>query len=138
MNARLPDLALTDERLREWGYFFRDRKRLEHCRSIEHRFRAASDDFSLEGWGDEETPPSVQPARSYSLVRALQTHDAVQALKGVQKWAITYHFAYPWLPRFMVLRSMRKWAGARMNWKQYEEQLDIGRCRVHTLISCCG
>ncbi len=136
MNSRLPDLDLTDERLREWAYFFRDRRQLERCRSIESRFRASSDDFAVEGWGDMESAPSVRPARSYQLLRALETHDAVQGLEKLYKWSVTFGFAYPYLPRFLVLRLIRKYTGRRLTWNGYLEALDIGRFRVHTSISC--
>lgn len=132
---RSPDLDLTDELLREWGHFFRDRRQFERCRSIEHRFRATSEDFGPDGWGDEEAAPKTQPRGSYSLRRALQTHDALQLLKPIQKWAVTYAFAYPGLPKFVVLRCMRKWTGRRLNWQGYLEQLDLGRFRVHGAIA---
>lgn len=131
---RHPDLDLVDELLREWGYFFRDRRRLEHCRSIEHRFRATSDDFGADGWGDMESAPRNAPRASYALQRALETHEAVQQLAPLNKWAITYNFAYPSLPKFIVLRSMKKWTGRRLNWQGFLEALDIGRFRVHTTI----
>lgn len=134
---RHPNLALVDELLREWAWFFRDRRHLEHCRSIEHRFRATSDDFGTNGWGDLESAPRTAHSASLSLMRALQTHDAVQLLHPLNKWAVTYHFAYPSLPKFIVLRSMKKWTGRRLNWKSFLEALDIGRFRVHTTI-CSG
>jgi hypothetical protein len=132
LTARLPDLEDTDELLREWGYYFRDRKFREHCRSIEHRFRRSSDDADPEGWGDEEAAPKMQPARSYMLSRAISTHEVIMALDRIYKWAITYHYCYPGLPKFVVLRCMRKYTGRRLTWKAYEEALDIGRYRVRT------
>lgn len=132
---RGPDLESTDERLREWAFFFRDRRQFEHCRSIEHRFKATSDDFGPDGWGDEESAPRIKPKASYSLQRALSTHEVVQALRSIEKWAITYAFAYPGLPKFVVLRAMRKWTGRRLNWNAYLDLLDMGRFRVHSGIS---
>jgi len=128
------DLESVDERLREWAYFFRDRRQLNHCRSIEHRFRPHSDDFAAEGWGDMESAPQVNPGRSYAVLRALQTHDAIGQLPLVNKWAITYGFCYPYLPKFVVLRAMKKFTGRRINWKAFTEALDVGRCRVHTTV----
>lgn len=127
-----PDL---DERLWEWGYFFRDRKRLEQCRSIEHRFQPHSEDFAAEGWGDEEAAPSVQPARSYRLPRAIETHDVIQQLDRKYKWVLTYGYCYPSLPRFVVLRALKKFTGSRLTWKSYLETLDIGRMRVYAMLS---
>ena len=128
------NLEMVDELLREWGYFFRDRHQLNRCRSIEHRFQATSDDFSKEGWGDMESAPSVRPSRLYAVRRALDTHEAVQQLQPVQKWALTYAFCFPGLPKFVVLRLMKKWTGRRFNWKAYLEQLDIGRVRVYCFL----
>lgn len=133
---RFPDLDSTDERLHEWAFFFRDRRQLNHCRSIEYRYRRSSDDADPDGWGDMETVPTAKPERSYRLLRALETHDAIQDLNLIYKWAVTYGFAYPYLPKFVVLRCMRKWTGRRLSWKSYLEALDIGRFRVHTAISC--
>lgn len=79
-----------------------------------------------------EAAPRTQPARSYSLLRALQTHDAIQELDKQYKWALTYGFAYPSLPKFLVIRLMKKYTGRRLNWQSYLELLDIGRMRVHT------
>lgn len=131
---RGPDLYLVDEALKEWGFFFRDRRRLEHCRSIEHRFRATSDDFGPSGWGDEEAAPKTSPARSWRILEALKTHDQVMALPKVNKWAITYAYCYPSLGTGLTLRMMKKWTGKRMNWKAYLEQLDIGRFRVYAAL----
>lgn len=133
---RSPDLEQTDDRLREWAYHFRDRKKLEHCRSIEHRFRAQSEDFAREGWGDMEAAPSVRLGRSYSVLRAIETHEAIQELDRIYRWALTYSYCYPSLPRFVVLRCMRKFTGRRLNWRGYEEALDIARFRLHTTIGC--
>ena len=124
----------TDELLREWAHFFRDLKRLEHCRSIEHRFRARSEDYAAEGWGDAEAAPRALPARSYSLRSALKTHDAINQLERLYKWALTYGYCYPGLPKFVVLRCMKKYTGRRLNWAGYMDTLDIGRIRVHTTI----
>jgi hypothetical protein len=133
---RHPDLDSTDERLREWAHFYRDRRNFGHCRSIEHRFRATSDDFAAEGWGDAESAPSARPARSYSVLRAGQTQDAIQELDRIYRWALTYGYCYSHLPRFVVLRCMRKYTGRRLNWQAYLELLDIARFRIHTTISC--
>jgi hypothetical protein len=123
----------VDELLREWAHFFRDRKNLESCRSIEHRYKPHSDDYATEGWGDMEAAPQTTK-RSYALLRALETHEAVMQLPKTQKWALTYHFCYPHLPRGMVLRVMKKWIGRHISWKTFQEQVEIGRCRVCVLV----
>ena len=135
MTARLPDLETTDERLREWGHFFRDHKFREHCRSIERRFRAQSEDYAREGWGDDEAAPSIKPGASYTLRSALLTHEAICQLDRIYKWALTYGYCYPSLPKFVVLRCMKKYTGRRLNWKAYLDVLDIARVRVRCTIS---
>ena len=127
------DLSEIDELLREWAYFFRDRRRLESCRSIEHRFKAHSDDFASEGWGDVEAPPP-EKKRIYILARAIQTHEALMQLPKMQKWALTYAYCYPTLPRGLVLRVMRKWVGKSVSWKVYLEQVEVGRFRVYACL----
>jgi hypothetical protein len=37
------------------------------------------------------------------------------------------------LPKYVVLRLVKKYTGHRLNWKAYLELLDIGRMRVWTL-----
>lgn len=125
------DLSEIDELLREWAFFFRDRRRLESCRSIEHRFRPHSEDYAKEGWGDTP-PPEKKP--SYILTRALKTHEALMKLPKVQKWALTYSYCYPGLPRGLVLRVLKKWTGKPLTWKVYVEQVDIGRFRLYAWI----
>ena len=136
MNARWIDLGETDERLREWAYIFRDRRSLNRCLSLESRFRASSEDFAREGWGDMEAAPSVSPGRSYSILRAESTEDEIQKLDRVYRWAITYAYCYPGLPRFVVLRCMKKFTGRKLNWKAFVEVLDIGRMRLHATTRC--
>lgn len=123
------NLSEIDELLREWGYFFRDRRRLERCRSMEHKFRPHSEDFAKEGWGDMEASNDRRPA--YLLSRALKTHEALMKLPKIQKWAITYYYCYPGLPKGMVLRVLRKWVGRPVTWKLYVENVDIGRFKVY-------
>lgn len=122
----------VDERLREWAFYFRDRKSFESCKSIEHRYKPHSDDYAVEGWGDVETSP-VPAKPAYQLLRALQTHEAIQKLQLVQRWAITYAFCYPSLPRFVVLRCMKKYVGRRLGWQAFMEQVDIGRMRLYAV-----
>lgn len=133
---RGPDLYLADQALREWAFFFRDRRRFEHCRSIEHRYRRIQGDADPDGWGDVEAAPKTSPGASYRLQEAILTHDHVMSLPKLNKWAITFAYCYPNLERALVLRMMKKWTGRRLNWKTYLEALNIGLYRVHTAISC--
>lgn len=123
-----------DERLWEWAWYFRDRQKLSQCKSIEHRFQATSDDFAAEGWGDTETAPKVRSTALYSVPRAIQTHEAIQQLDRIYKWALTYGYCYPGLPRFVVLKALRKFTGRRLSWNAYLDTLDIGRMRVYSLL----
>ena len=136
MTARLPDLEGTDELLWEWAHFFRDHRLREHCRSIEHRFKASSDDFGPDGWGDEESVPSVRLPASWGLRRAIQTHEAIQQLDRIYKWALTYAYCYPGLPKFVVLRCMKKYTGRRLAWKAFLDVLDVARYRVRMHTYC--
>lgn len=129
MKRNLPEI---DERLIEWAFYFRDRRRKESCRSIEHRYRPTSEDFAREGWGDPDAVRIVKP--NFILMRALQTHEAVMQLEKVQKWSITYTYCYPGLPRGMVLRVMKKWVGRPVSWKVFVEQVEIGKYRVAAII----
>ena len=123
----------VDERLWEWAYFFKDRKRLQSCKSIEHRYRRQSGDADPEGWG-EPVSPKTQPARSYRLLRALETHEVIQGLERKYKWALTYGYCYPSLPRYLILRLVKKYTSHRLTWKSYLETLDVGRMRVYFLL----
>ena len=127
------DLPEIDERLKEWAFFFRDRRRREHCFSIEHRYRPSSEDYAREGWGDPDAAPHSKP--TFILLRALQTHEAVMQLVKVQKWGITYTYCYPGLPRGMVLRVMKKWVGRPVTWKLFVEQVEIGKYRVAAILA---
>ena len=127
------DLPEIEERLREWGWFMRDRRRLESCRSIEHRYRPIAEDFADEGWGDPDAAPKSKP--NFVLLRALETHDAVMQLQKIQKWSITYAYCYPALPRGMVLRCMKKCVGKPVTWKVFVEQVEIGKYRVAAILA---
>jgi hypothetical protein len=129
---RHPDIDSTDELLWEWGAYFRDRRQFERCRSIESRFNAYDPEVRDEGWG-EPGPPLLRPPMN--VRRVLKTHDAVQQLPVVNKWALTYGYAYPYLPKFVVLRAMRKYTGRRLAWQAFMDALDVARFRVHTTIS---
>jgi len=130
---KLPIPEEVDERLREWAYFFRDRRRLETCKSIEHRYRRSSDDADPDGWGDMESAPQTSPAPSYRLLRALDTHEVIQGMEKKYKWALTYGYCYPSLPKHLVTRLMKKYTGLRLTWTAYLEVLDIARMRVYAL-----
>lgn len=128
------DLPEIEDRLREWAAYFKDRRRLDRCKSIEHRFTPHGEDFAKEGWGDDEAAPT--PARKpLNVIRAIQTHDAVMQLPHLQKWSITYAYCYPALPRGMVLRCLKKWLGKPVSWKVFVEQVEVGKYRVAAILA---
>lgn len=120
-----------DERLRDWGAYFRDRRRYMRCGSLEGRYvrRAGEDDG--EGWGDVESAPEAIRARPRDwILRAIETNEAIMQLQLVQRWAVSYAYAYPGLPKFVVLRALKKFTKRHLTWKEYMDQVDIGRFRV--------
>lgn len=120
----------VDERLWEWGRYFRDRGRFETCGSAEKYFRAQSEDFAAEGWGEMEKAVPVRGTRPGHVLEAIRTNEVIMRLAPAQKWGLTYHFCYAGLPRFVILRCLKKWTKRRLTWKQYLEQIDLGRMRV--------
>ena len=117
-----------DERLKEWARHFRDRRRLERCRSIEGRFNPHAPGSWDAGWGDPEAVPSYLPP--IVLPRVLRTHACVQSLHKPGKWAITLGFCYPGLQRYQVLKILKKYTGRRFTWKSYLNELEMARLRV--------
>jgi hypothetical protein len=125
----------VDERLREWADYHRDRRRFMRCGSLEGRYKrvAGEDD---EGWGEIESAPQATRARPRDwILRAIETNEALMKLQIVQRWALTYAYAYPGLPRFVVLRALKKFTRRHITWRQYLDQVDIGRIRLCTFIA---
>lgn len=125
----------VDERLWNWARYFRDRTNWGSCASAEKKFKAHSTDFAAEGWGEPVPPQQMPQVRSNAILEAAQTNDVVMQLNTLQKWSLTYFFCYPSLPRFVVLKALRKFSGRRLNWKQYLEQVDLGRLRVAACVT---
>lgn len=125
-QTQLP--AELDERLNEWGRYFKDRHRYSRCASIEGRFNPHAPGCWDSGWGDPGAPSAILP--EIKLPRVLQTHECVMALQTQYKWAITYAFCYPSLEKWMVLKFLKKYTGRRFSWNAYLETLEIGRVRT--------
>lgn len=121
-----------DERLWEWGTYFRDYRPTGRCASLEGRYQRHSDDLSEEVSEEVREAPKRPRARNWVL-RAIQTHEAIQQLDRKYKWALTYAFCYPGLPKFVVLRCMKKYTGRRYAWQAFLELVDIARMRVWTM-----
>lgn len=101
--------------------------------SLEGRYQRHSDDMGEEGVS-EETREAPKPPRPRDWVlQALATHEVIQTLDRKYRWALTYAYCYPSLPKHLVLRLMKKYTGRYMAWKAYLELVDIARIRVYTL-----
>ena len=121
-----------DERLWEWADYFRDYRPRGKCASLEGRYKRHSDDLSGDVSEEvRETPKAPRPLNWVLL--AISTHEAIAQLDRQYKWALTYAYCYPSLPKFVVLRLMKKYTGRRLAWGRYLEIVDIGRMRVWTL-----
>lgn len=135
------DLPETEERLRLWGSYYRDRYRWNKTLSIEGNFQPGSDDYIREGWGDPEKAPNPPPKKRNWILDAHAVQDAVTRISRIEDgrllaWALTYHYAYPFLPKGLVLRVMRKHnGGRRMNWQTFELWVERGVYRVAALLA---
>ena len=134
MNSRIDLLPQElEDRLIEWARWFKDRPNQQMCKSLESFFNPHAPGAWDSGWGDPGAPRSVLPP--VDVPRACRTNDAIVGLGGdslgkVYKWCITYHYCFPGLERWRVLKSIKKYSGRRLNWKEYGEYLDIARVRV--------
>jgi hypothetical protein len=117
----------ADVLLREWAFYFRDRRgQRGTCWSLEGKYRKRGDEIGEDAW---DSAPR-DPAPETSLLRALATHEVVKAMPLRSKWSVTYHFCYPHLERWQVLMFLKRWLGYRVSWKEHEEAVDFGRIRV--------
>ena len=123
----------VDERLKEWARAFRDRRRLERCKSLEGRFNRFMPGARDEAWGDPGPPEAPLPP--LLMPRVLRTHECVQSLQKSQKWAVTFGYCYPGLDRYRVLKALKKYVGRRFTWNAYLDELDIARVRVWACLS---
>lgn len=134
LNLCPPEL---EDRLIEWSRHFKDRHKYSRCASLEGGFNHHAPGAWDSGWGDPGAPTAPLPA--ILVPRAIQTHEAVMGLGNdstgkVYKWAITYHYCFPGLERWRILKAIRKYSGRRMSWDKYSEALDIARIRVWTML----
>lgn len=133
-SFKLPEEC--DERLREWADYHRDRRRWLRCGSLEGRYKRMAGEDEGEGWGDIESAPEAVRARPRDwILRAIETNAAIMQLQLVQRWAVTYAYAYPSLPKFVVLRALKKFTRRQITWKQYLDQVDIARLRLWAHLS---
>lgn len=104
--------------LREWAYYFRDRRR---------RLRTGS----AEGaWRSPQCWYPVAPKPDYSLLRAIQTWSILRGLPVMNYRALTWRFCYPQLPLGIPLRALSRRAGYRINQREYENLVTLGEIRV--------
>ena len=123
----------VDENLRLWATYFRDYRPTGRCMSLEGRYQRHSDDLAEEGVSEEAREAPKPPKPRDWVLRALETHEAIQQLERQYRWALTYAFCYPSLPKHLVLRLMRKYTGRTYGWGKFQDLVDIGRMRVWTL-----
>lgn len=140
MKRDFPIPEEVDERLKEWGAYFKDRASKSQLGSAESRYKPHSDDYAAEGWGDPEATPAPPPRPRNWVLRAQEVQDVITGLaKSVEgkryAWVLTYAYAYPYLPRFVVLRCIKKFTGSRITWSAYLDMIEIGRYRVHALLA---
>lgn len=127
-SFHIPEEA--DQRLREWADYFRDRRRWLRCGSAEGRYKRFAGDPDPEGWGEPESAPRAPERPRDWVLRAIETNGVIVSLPRVQRWAVTYAYAYPNLPRFVVLRAMKKYAKRHLTWREYLDQADLARMKV--------
>ena len=130
----------VDERLKEWAIYFKDRASKSALGSAESRYKPHSDDYAAEGWGDPEAAPVPAPRPRNWVLRAQEVQDVMTSLAKSAEgkryaWVLTYAYAYPYLPRFVVLRCIKKFTGHRITWAAYLDMLDIGRFRVYGMLA---
>lgn len=118
----------VEERLKEWAFYFRDKHTLSTCGSAERLYKPHSDDYSIEGWGDP--PPVPKAPMKRSIRRAIEVNEALVKIPVLNRWAITYGYAYPYLPRFVILRCMKRHARARMTWREFLDAVELGKVRI--------
>lgn len=121
-----------DDNLKLWAAYFRDYKPTGKCGSLEGLYQRHSDDLGEEV--SEEVREAPKPPRPRDWVlRAIDTHEVIQTLDVKYRWALTYAYCYPSLPKFVVLRLMKKYTGRQYRWDRYLEMVDVARMRVWTL-----
>ena len=111
-----------EARMKEWGRYFGDRRRLQTCGSAEKNYKRRSDDPDYE-------PVLVRD--EFMLKRVLATHEAIQAEDRSSKWALTLNYCYRQMQRGHLLGVMRKMTGRRLGWYSYLDLLDSARIRVY-------
>ena len=123
--------AELDDRLREWAWHFKDRHfRQQTCASGEKHFKATSDDFGPDGWGDEESAPRTVLPPSWTVRRALETHEHIRRLDKLYAWVLTYAYCYPHLDKYRVLAAIRHRTRRRLSWGAFLDTVDIARVRM--------
>lgn len=118
----MSDVEEARNRLREWAYYFRDRPIKGKAGSAEGNWR------SPQVWD----PPNPKPV--VSLLRAIETQGYLQQLPTPNHRALSWRYAYPWLPLGIPLRSLSRRLGYRVNLRTYEELVTIGEYRLASLL----
>jgi len=130
--------------LREWGHFFRDRRRLERARSAEGNYRSPQRDHHEPIPGDPE--PKVVDGPGFSLRRALRTDLIIREtfhVKPEEKGrpnlafrALSYWYAFrvrpgpTGAPIYPYLRMLSRAAGYRIDQDGYAEIVLLSECKL--------
>lgn len=116
-----------EQRLREWGGYFRDKRARMRCGSAEGMYRPRAGD-----WGDDEDIPKTLLIRDeLTMGRVLETHEAIQVESKEPKWALTLAYCHRHLDKGRLLGVLRKMTGRRFGWYGYLDLLDAAKVRVH-------
>lgn len=83
-----------DERLRNWGAVMRDRRRQNHCASIEHRYR------SPQWWHPPEPKPTLDVLDAYFVQDVIAEEVQASRLTVSQVRALHYAYIEPWADRW--------------------------------------
>jgi hypothetical protein len=123
----------AEQRLKEWGEYFRDRRSHTVIGSAEGRYKRRAGDPDVYGWGETSVVQEAPKERNW-ILRAQQTNDVVMKQQLIYRWALTYAFVFPYLPRFVMLKCMRKFTGRRLSWNEFNQVVEIGKTRVYSAL----
>jgi hypothetical protein len=123
------DLEAAREALREWAWYYKDRKTRLRCGSIEKAYRSPQRDM----WD----PPEPRRDMNFHPLRAWRTWMHVRVLPSMCYRAITWRYCLNHLPLGMCLRSLSRATrrpdgsgGFKVNEQMYDEYVSRAEFRV--------
>lgn len=78
--------------LKNWGRWARDKRHLNHCASLEHRYR------SPQTWWPED------PKTECDILQAIAVQKVIARLGHDPAWALTFAYCYPGFDRWKAAR----------------------------------